>query len=52
MERPSPHYSCPLLLQSRIRRYDKPGRGGPTSRQAGSPGDCAISRRIAMNNAG
>jgi len=33
---PNPHYSWALLLQSRIRRCDKPGRGSPASRQAGS----------------
>jgi hypothetical protein len=34
---PSPHYPRSFLLQSRIHRYDKPGRGGPVSRRAGSP---------------
>jgi hypothetical protein len=27
---PSPHYSSTFLLQSRIRRYDKPGLSGPS----------------------
>jgi len=33
----SPHYPRSFLLQPRIHRYGKPGRGGPVSRQAGSP---------------
>jgi len=64
-----------LLLQSRIRRCDKPGRGRPGVQAGGlatqsvnilfqvcfpptrlrapvSRGDCAISPRTVMNNAG
>jgi len=34
---PSAHHSRTLLLQSQIRRYDKPGRDPRASRQTGSP---------------